>query len=393
MLKFRIGPSCLLIWLMILCVSGLALAQPVVTAPSAILIEANGGQVLWEKNGDDRRHMASITKIMTMLLILEAMENGQFGLDDMVTVSENAKRQGGSQIWLEVGEVMSVKDLLYSVAVGSANDSAVALAEFHSGSEAAFVEKMNAKAAELGLTNTHFVNSNGLPESSHRAIDGDHYSSARDIAKLTVEAYKYPLFAEMVSTYEYTVRPGQKGEVVLYNYNKMFLRGYPGADGVKTGMIEAAGYCLSGSAVRDGLRLIAVVLGAKSNNDRYRDMVSILDYGYNNYKSLVLANAKEQIAEIKVSHGRREVLELLAKQDLRVTVKKVGDETPTLDVHVPEVVKAPITEGESLGVIYAKLGGEVVGEVELVAAKGIEKAGLVLEISRSFLQLLGINKL
>ena len=158
-------------------------------------------------------------------------------------------------------------------------------------------------------------------------------------------------------------------------------------------MIEAAGYCLSGSAVRDGLRLIAAVLGAKSNNDRYRDMVSILDYGYNNYKSLVLANAKEQIAEIKVSHGRREVLELLAKQDLRVTVKKVGDETPTLDVHVPEVVKAPITEGESLGVIYAKLGGEVVGEVELVAARGIEKAGLVLEISRSFLQLLGINKL
>lgn len=392
MFKFRIWVKGSLIWVLVLFLSVLSLAQPVISAPSAVLIEANWGQVLWEKNGDDKRHMASITKIMTMILVIEAVENGKFGLEDMVTVSEAAKRQGGSQIWLEIGERMSVKDLLYSLAVGSANDSAVCLAEFHSGSEAAFVEKMNTKAKEFGMTNTHFVNSNGLPENNHRAIEGDHYSSAKDIAKVTYEAYKLPLFAELVSTYEYTVRPGQKGEVVLYNYNKMFLRGYPGADGVKTGMIEAAGYCLSGSAVRDDLRLIAVVLGASSNNNRYKDMVSILDYGYNNYKSVLLSDTKAPVVEIIVRHGKQESLALYAKNDLKVTVRKGADTIPTLDIQVPESIKAPIKHGDSLGVIFARSGEEIVGEVELVAANDIERASILQEISRSFLQLLGIKK-
>jgi D-alanyl-D-alanine carboxypeptidase (penicillin-binding protein 5/6) len=389
-MKTRIEQS--IIWCLVLILGTMALAQPVIKSPAAILIEGNNGGIIWEKNSDEKRHVASITKILTMILVIEAVENNQFSLDDLVSVSESAKRQGGSQIWLEIGEQMSVKDLLYSLSVGSANDSAVALAEFHSGSELAFVEKMNEKAKEIGCTNTHFVNCNGLPENSHRVLEGQHYSTAKDIALVTFYAYKLPLFADLVSTYEYTVRPGQKGEVVLYNYNKLFLRGYPGADGVKTGMVEASGYCLSASAIREDLRLIAVVLGASSNQERYKDIVSILDYGYNNFKGILLASKSDVIMEIPVHHGKKEKIEIYAQDDLRVTLKKGVDTLPTIDLEIKEYLKAPVKKGECVGVIKAKLGEEIVGEMQAIAGEDVEKATIWLEISRSFLKILGIVK-
>lgn len=389
-MKTRIEQS--IIWCLVLILGTMALAQPVIKSPAAILIEGNNGGIIWEKNSDEKRHVASITKILTMILVIEAVENNQFSLDDLVSVSESAKRQGGSQIWLEIGEQMSVKDLLYSLSVGSANDSAVALAEFHSGSELAFVEKMNEKAKEIGCTNTHFVNCNGLPENSHRVLEGQHYSTAKDIALVTFYAYKLPLFADLVSTYEYTVRPGQKGEVVLYNYNKLFLRGYPGADGVKTGMVEASGYCLSASAIREDLRLIAVVLGASSNQERYKDIVSILDYGYNNFKGILLASKSDVIMELPVHHGKKEKIEIYAQDDLRVTLKKGVDTLPTIDLETKEYLKAPVKKGECVGVIKAKLGEEIVGEMQAIAGEDVEKATIWLEISRSFLKILGIVK-
>lgn len=369
-----------------------SIAQPLINSPAAVLLEVNNGQILWEKNPEEKRQIASITKIMTMILVLEALERGQFSLDDMVTVSEDSKRQGGSQIWLETGETMSVNDLLYSLAVGSANDSAVALAEFHSGSESAFVEKMNQKALELGLTSTHFINSNGLPPSSHRVLEGEHYSTAKDVALMTFYAYKLPSFAKLVSTYEYTVRPNQKGEVVLYNYNKLFLRGYPGADGVKTGMIEASGYCLSGSAIRDDLRLIAVVLGAKSNNERYKDIVRVLDYGFNNYQGILLADKEIMLKEVPVSHGKKDKLLVYPRANLQVTLKKGTDLKPDLEMQVSDYIKAPVKKGDIVGLLRAKIDAEVVAEMEVVAGEEIEKATLWQEISRSFYQLLGINK-
>lgn len=389
-MKTRIEQS--IIWCLVLILGTMAWAQPVIKSPAAILIEGNNGGIIWEKNSDEKRHVASITKILTMILVIEAVENNQFSLDDLVSVSEGAKRQGGSQIWLEIGEQMSVKDLLYSLSVGSANDSAVALAEFHSGSELAFVEKMNEKAKEIGCTNTHFVNCNGLPENSHRVLEGQHYSTAKDIALVTFYAYKLPLFADLVSTYEYTVRPGQKGEVVLYNYNKLFLRGYPGADGVKTGMVEASGYCLSASAIREDLRLIAVVLGASSNQERYKDIVSILDYGYNNFKGILLASKSDVIMELPVHHGKKEKIEIYAQDDLRVTLKKGVDTLPTIDLETKEYLKAPVKKGECVGVIKAKLGEEIVGEMQAIAGEDVEKATIWLEISRSFLKILGIVK-
>lgn len=389
-MKTRIEQS--IIWCLVLILGTMAWAQPVIKSPAAILIEGNNGGIIWEKNSDEKRHVASITKILTMILVIEAVENNQFSLDDLVSVSEGAKRQGGSQIWLEIGEQMSVKDLLYSLSVGSANDSAVALAEFHSGSELAFVEKMNEKAKEIGCTNTHFVNCNGLPENSHRVLEGQHYSTAKDIALVTFYAYKLPLFADLVSTYEYTVRPGQKGEVVLYNYNKLFLRGYPGADGVKTGMVEASGYCLSASAIREDLRLIAVVLGASSNQERYKDIVSILDYGYNNFKGILLASKSDVIMELPVHHGKKEKIEIYAQDDLRVTLKKGVDTLPTIDLEIKEYLKAPVKKGECVGVIKAKLGEEIVGEMQAIAGEDVEKATIWLEISRSFLKILGIVK-
>ncbi len=389
-MKTRIEQS--IIWCLVLILGTMALAQPVIKSPAAILIEGNNGGIIWEKNSDEKRHVASITKILTMILVIEAVENNQFSLDDLVSVSESAKRQGGSQIWLEIGEQMSVKDLLDARCFGSANDSAVALAEFHSCSVLAFVEKMNEKAKEIGCTNTHFVNCNGLPENSHRVLEGQHYSTAKDIALVTFYAYKLPLFADLVSTYEYTVRPGQKGEVVLYNYNKLFLRGYPGADGVKTGMVEASGYCLSASAIREDLRLIAVVLGASSNQERYKDIVSILDYGYNNFKGILLASKSDVIMEIPVHHGKKEKIEIYAQDDLRVTLKKGVDTLPTIDLEIKEYLKAPVKKGECVGVIKAKLGEEIVGEMQAIAGEDVEKATIWLEISRSFLKILGIVK-
>jgi len=251
---------------------------------------------------------------------------------------------------------------------------------------------LNEKAKEIGCTNTHFVNCNGLPENSHRVLEGQHYSTAKDIALVTFYAYKLPLFADLVSTYEYTVRPGQKGEVVLYNYNKLFLRGYPGADGVKTGMVEASGYCLSASAIREDLRLIAVVLGASSNQERYKDIVSILDYGYNNFKGILLASKSDVIMEIPVHHGKKEKIEIYAQDDLRVTLKKGVDTLPTIDLEIKEYLKAPVKKGECVGVIKAKLGEEIVGEMQAIAGEDVEKATIWLEISRSFLKILGIVK-
>ncbi len=380
------------IWVLIVLLGVISIAQPVINSPAAVLLEVNNGQILWEKKPEEKRQIASITKIMTMILILEALEKGQFSLEDMVSVSEEAKRQGGSQIWLETGEKMCVNDLLFSLAVGSANDSAVALAEYHSGSENAFVEKMNQKALELGLTNTHFVNSNGLPETSHRVLEGEHYSSAKDVALMTFYAYKFALFAKLVSTYEYTVRPNQKGEVVLYNYNKLFLRGYPGADGVKTGMIEASGYCLSGSALRDDFRLIAVVLGAKSNAERYKDIVSILDYGFNNYQGILLAKKETVIKEVSVGHGKKDKLLLYPQDNLRVTLKKGTEIKPELELQVSDYIKAPVKKGAIVGLLRAKIDTQVLAEIEIVAGEDIEKATLWQEIARSFYQLLGINK-
>ena len=381
-----------IIWALVFILGTVALAGPVINSPTAVLLDASSGQILWEKSSEEKRHMASMTKIMTLIILLEALQDGKFTLEDKVTVSEEAKRQGGSQIWLEMGEMMSVKDLLYSLSVGSANDSAVAMAEFHSGSEAAFVEKMNAKALEMGLVNTHFVNCNGLPEKSHRALEGDHYSTAKDLAIMTYYAYKLSLFAELVSTYEYTVRPGQKGQVVLYNYNKLFLKGYPGADGVKTGMIEAAGYCLSASALRNGQRFIAVVLGAKSNAERYKDTVSILDFGFNNYQSIQLANKDLLLNQIEVKHGQKTKVALYPKENLSVTLAKGSDAKPEVILEIKQYLKAPVKKGECVGVLKAKVGEQIVNEVDVIVGEDINKATFYQEVSRSFLKLMGISK-
>ena len=246
-----------------------AMAQELdVSATAAILMEYSSGDIIYEKNSHQPLPMASITKVMTMVIALEQIRDGLLGWDDVVTASEYAKSMGGSQIWLETGEQMSVKDLLYAIAVGSANDAAVAIAEHIAGSEANFAAMMNQRAKELGMDNTVFSNASGLPPRVLGLGDAEHHSSAYDLALLSRHALTVPNFLELVSTYEYTMRQDSSREPHLYSYNTMLDRvlgsgrryGYAGLDGIKTGMTSDAGYCLAATAQRDNLRLISVVL-------------------------------------------------------------------------------------------------------------------------------------
>ena len=242
--------------------------------------------------------------------------------------SPYASSMGGSQIWWEAGEHMSLKDALYAIAVGSANDASVAVAEFMAGSEEAFVKRMNERAGQLGLQNTHFVNSNGLPSNK-----GEHYSTAYDIASLSRHALTVPKLMELVGTYHYVIIPGRKNEVVLWNYNRMLDRtmsatgssyGYPGLDGIKTGSTTEAGYCLAATAERSDLRLIAVVLGAESSAKREEDIRTLLDYGFRTYRAEVIATEGEVLGQAKVRRGRTEQVPVVAAQSLKVPVPRAA---------------------------------------------------------------------
>ena len=255
-----------------------------VSAPYAILVEPTTGTVIFEKNADERVAPASVTKIMSLLLIMEALERGEIQLDDQVACSEHASSMGGSQIWLEVGEVMSVDDLLKAVAVGSANDATVALAEFLAGSEDAFVRMMNERAAELGMTNTNYMNASGLDED-------DHYTSARDTTIVAAELIKHPLIINYSTIWMDTLRDG---ETELVNTNRL-VRFYQGITGLKTGTTDHAGCCLTATAERDGLALIASVFGSTTSSERFSAARTLLDFGYANYVILTPKTPSEEI--------------------------------------------------------------------------------------------------
>ena len=275
--------ACLIMAISLISVTGYAepvqqvdtnVSTQLINAKSGILMEASTGEVLYEQNANERLQIASVTKVMTMLLIMEAIDSGKISLDDMVTTSEYAASMGGSQVFLEAGEQMSVNDMLKAIAVASGNDAAVAMAEFISGSEGAFVEKMNKRASELGCENTHFINCNGLDETP------EHYSSARDVARISQELLKHTKIFDYTTIWMDSLRNGSFG---LSNTNKL-IRFYNGANGLKTGSTSTAKYCLSATALRDGMQLIAVIICAPSTKDRFSSASALLDYGFANYE-------------------------------------------------------------------------------------------------------------
>ena len=343
-------------------------AQPEVAGKSALLMEVSTGRVLFEHNSHEPLAPASVTKVMTMLLIMEALETGKISWDDSVTTSETAAAKGGSQVYLKVGETMTVTDMLKSIAVSSANDCACAMAEFIAGSEAAFVELMNRRAAELGMNDTHFVNCTGLDDSEEAK---QHRTCAHDIALMSRELLKnHPEIKKFTTIWMDSVRDGAFG---LSNTNKM-IRFYDGSTGLKTGFTSGAGYCLSASAQRDGMELIAVVMGAASSKDRFQSCKSMLDHGFASYA--LIAPDLCDAPDVPVTLGKSPFVRPRLGESPSLLIDKDQKNTVTTDIRLEEAVSAPVSQGQRIGTMTVKAGAQILKEIPLVAAEGVERLSL-----------------
>jgi len=349
------------------------------TAQSAILMDGNG-TILYEKESHKRLPPASVTKSMTLLLATEAVEQGRVKLTDTVQISENAWHQGGSQIWLEPGETMTLHELMIAIAVVSANDAAVAVMEHIFGSQEAAVEAMNQRCISLGLNDTHFANVNGLPAP-------DHYMSAYDTALIAKEAVKHPLYMELCGIKEYWLRDGKNW---LVNTNKL-LWWYKGADGLKTGWTQEAQYCFAGTAKRDGLRLISVVFGTPEPRSHLRESIKLFDWGFANFSAMSIVNAGEVIERIMINKGMEKEVQLIASENLTLLLGKGESKNIQKKVVVNPAVTAPVAEGQKYGELLVLRDGKEVGKVDLVAEKSIEKASLLKTLQNMITNLFSIK--
>ena len=340
-----------------------------VAGKSALLMDVETGTVLYEKNAHEKLSPASVTKVMTMLLIMEAVDSGKIGWDDTVTASEAAAAKGGSQVYLKVGETMTVTDMLKSIAVSSANDCACAMAEHIAGSESAFVEQMNQRAAELGMADTHFVNCTGLDDGDDAA---NHKTSAYDIALMSRELLKnHPDIKKFTTIWMDTIRNGTFG---LSNTNKL-IRFYSGATGLKTGFTSGAGYCLSASAEREGMELIAVVMGCESSKDRTAACKSMLDYGFANFA--LITPALEEAAQVPVELGAAPSVAVQLGGSGGLLIDKGQKSSVTTEVTLEDTVPAPVSQGQKLGTLTVKSGDQILAQIPLVAAESVERLSWV----------------
>lgn len=347
------------------------------TAKSAILIERSTGKVLFENNADEKLPPASITKIMSLLLVVEAIDQGKIKLEDTVSCSDHASSMGGSQIWLKPGETMTVDELLKAAAVGSANDATCALGEFVAGSEEGFVEMMNNRAAELGMKNTKFQNCTGLDAD-------DHYSSARDIVTMSRELIGHDIIKNYSTIWMDSLRNGQ---TQLVNTNKL-VRFYEGTTGLKTGTTDGAGHCLSATATRNGLDLIAVVLGCPSGNERFSDAKKLLNYGFANWGYATAKVDEKELQPITVTKGIKPYVNISPKSTASFLVTKGTEKSLEIKLNLPESIEAPVTQGETIGKAVVSIGDKKLGEIDIVANENVDEmtfgAGLIRMLSALF---------
>ena len=353
-----------------------AAAAPEVEAGAAVLMERETGTMLYESHSHDKLEPASVTKIMTLLLVMEAIDGGTVRLEDVITVSSSAAAMGGSQVYLKEGEQMTVDELLKAVAVVSANDAAVALAEHLAGSEAAFVERMDRRAAELGMKDTNFVNCTGLPAAGH-------LTSAYDIALMSRALMAHPKIRDYTTIWMDTIRGGQ---FQLSNTNKL-VRFYSGCTGLKTGSTDSALYCLSATAEREGMELIAVVLKSPTSQKRFDGARALLDYGFANY-TLLDVGPDEAIPPVEVRLGEVEQVQPILGQSGRILVEKAQLDQVTTQVRLAEDVEAPVEQGQKLGEVVVLVDGEERQVLPLVADQGVERLtipGIFLRFMRALL--------
>lgn len=340
------------------------------TSPAAILAETSTGAVIFEKNADDQREVASITKLMTALLVMEALDRSEIKLTDSVQVSQNAAAMKGSQALLDANATYSLEDLLRTTIMASANDSAVALAEYLCGSEEAFVARMNTRAGELGMNNTHYVNCTGYPQEGQ-------YTTARDVCTLCCEVAKHPLYTKYSSVWiDKLNHPG--GRVTdLTNTNRL-VRFYQGCDGFKTGSTDAAKYCLAATAEKNGMRLVAIVLGTPVSQTRFDEARAMMDYGFANYQRVTIANKGDLLGERLLIHGGvADTVELALGSGLSMLLKNGQQSGLKMELCLPEYVDAPIAKGDILGTVNVLLDGQVIAKLNCVAAVDVPRPGFI----------------
>lgn len=350
-------------------------------ATSAIMIEASTGEILFQKNKDEKLAPASMTKMMSMLIIMEEIENGNLKWDEMITTSERASSMGGSQIFLKAGEKMSVTDLLKGIAIASGNDAVVALAERISGSEESFVKRMNTRAKDLGLKNTNFVNSTGLTEDNH-------YSSAYDMSLIAKELVKHEKILEFTSTYEDYLRKDTKSPFWLVNTNRL-VRFKEGVDGLKTGFTKEAGYCLTATMKKDNMRLITVVMKEEDTNKRSADTSKMLDYGFNVYMVQTILDEKTTIEKQKVELGKKLTTEIVPKESITILNKKNEEiKNITYKTNINKII-APVKKGDKVGTIDIIEEGKVISTIDATVKENIEKANIFTVYLRNLKEVVG----
>lgn len=337
-------------------------------ARSAILMDADSGTVMFEKNPDEKLPPASITKVMTMILIMEALDQGRLKMDEKVRTSEYAASMGGSQIFLEVGEELTVQEMLKGIAMASGNDASVAMAEKIGGSEQGFVQMMNDKAKKLGMANTHFVNPNGLPADNH-------YTTARDIAIMSKELLKHEEITQFTGLYQDYLRKDSERPFWLVNTNKL-VRFYPGADGLKTGYTSEAKFCLTATAKRDNFRIISVVLGEPDTKTRNAEVSKLFDYAFSQYTNHPLAKTGDVLGDVTVKKGKPEKIQLTAKHSYSILLKK-GEASQDIrhELQIDPDLKAPVQVGQSIGKIVVYKGDQVLKEFPVESPVEVPKAG------------------
>ncbi len=353
-------------------------AVPVeLTTPSAVLVEAETGTVIFEKGADEKRQAASVTKLMTLLICLEKLETGEISLTDQVTISPEAAGQIGSQALLDAHASYPLETLLHATIIASANDAACALAEHMAGSESSFAEVMNQRAQELGMNSTYYTNSTGLP-------DDKQYTTARDVAVLACEVCRHPLYFEHASVWMDTLTHPSGRTTDLTNTNRL-VRFYPGCDGLKTGSADASKYCLAATAQKNGLRLIAVVLGTPNSQTRFDEARAMLDYGFANYKRVTLLQAGDRLGKtVRVKMGMQDELEAAAGSGVSMLIRPGQEKQLSMEVELPEVVDAPVKQGDTLGVVRVLLNGEIIAKLPAVASEDVGMPGLLEGFVRLF---------
>ena len=352
-------------------------------AKSAIMIEASTGEILFQKNKDEKLPPASMTKMMSMLLIIEEIEKGNLKWDEVITASSNAASMGGSQIFLEAGEKMTVEELLKGISIASGNDATVAMAERISGSEESFVKKMNDKVKELGLKNTHFSNATGL------TID-NHYSSAYDMAMIAKELIKHEKILEFTGTYEEYLRKNTESPFWLVNTNRL-VRFYDGVDGLKTGFTKEAGYCLTSTAKRDGMRLITVVMNEETSEKRSADTSKMLDYGFNTYMVENIIDDNSEIGKKEVELGKVKEVKIVPKDNITILSKK-SDKKRNISYEVEvNTIVAPVKKGDVVGKINIIENNKVISTVDATVLEDIDKANIFIVLLRNMKDMFSAN--